>query len=128
MEIALLVLGGLFLLSKNKSTTTTQTTQPINGFDPDMDITYEIVLMLENNDGQFYNIIYDMLLKKAKRGLKLDIDTLANSSIVKNQSRKMRKDLNEIMDDSNYTNMEHDRMARKIFAKNMIDLVMEEFD
>lgn len=128
MEIALLVLGGLFLLSKNKSTTTTQTTQPITGFDPDMDITYDIVLMLENNDGQFYNMIYDMLLKKAKRGLKLDIDTLANSSIVKNQSRKMRKDLNEIMDDPNYTNMEHDRMARKIFAKNMIDLVMEEFD
>lgn len=46
MEIALLVLGGLFLLSKNKSTTTTQTTQPITGFDPDMDIAYNIALML----------------------------------------------------------------------------------
>lgn len=73
-------------------------------------------------------MIFDMLLKKAKRGAKLDIDTLANSSIVKNQSRKMRKDLNEMMEDPSYANMEHDRIARKIFAKNMIDLVMEEFD
>lgn len=86
-------------------------------------VANNICLMLENNDGNFYNSLFNALVKKAKRGVKLSAEKLANSSVVMNQSRKMRKELNEMNEDSNYATMSDDKKGRLMFAQNLIENV-----
>lgn len=91
-------------------------------------VANNLCLMLENNDGNFYNSLFNALLKKAKRGVSLSAEQLANSQVVMNQSRKMRKELNEMNEDSNYATMRDDKLARNMFAENMIESVYNEVD
>lgn len=86
-------------------------------------VANNICLMLENNDGNFYNSLFNALVKKAKRGAQLSVEKLANSSVVMNQSRKMRKELNEMNEDSNYATMSDDKKGRMLFAQNLIENV-----
>lgn len=48
-----------------------------------------LVLMLQNEDADFYNGLNSMLAKKVQRGIKLDIDVLAHSGTLKKQISKM---------------------------------------
>ena len=86
--------------------------------------------MLENNDGDFWNGLWNDLLKKAKRGVELDIDTLANSQVVKNQARKMRKDLNDIRREDGYpmVSLDSDKKGRYLFAEAMLRSVKDELE
>ena len=86
-------------------------------------VANNICLMLEKNDSNFYNSLFNVLVKKAKRGVQLSAEKLANSSVVMNQSRKMRKDLNEMNEGSNYATMSDDKKGRMMFAQNMIENV-----
>lgn len=79
-------------------------------------------LMLENNNGDFYNFLYRSCLKKAKRGVSLSVEQLAESSTVKNEARKWRKYANEVCDFN--TTLADEKEGRLMFAQNMIDAVM----
>lgn len=83
---------------------------------------YEIYLMLENNDGRWYNSLFDQLMKKAKNGKELSVDKLAESTTVKNQARKQAK----VLKDAGWNVTLSDvKEGRQIFAAQMIKLVLE---
>lgn len=79
-------------------------------------------LMLENNNGDFYNWLYQACLKKAKRGVDLSVVQLAESSTVKAEAKKWRKYANETCDFD--TSLADEKEGRRMFAQNMIDAVM----
>lgn len=88
---------------------------------------YEIYLMLENNDGNWYNALWKSLETKAKRGSELSVDKLADSETVKRKARSYRKLLNDSRFDNGMeiTTLADEKEGRKLFAASIITLVLE---
>lgn len=88
---------------------------------------YEIYLMLENNDGNWYNTLWNSLKRKAERGSELSVDKLAESENVKRKARSYRKILNDSRFDNDMaiTTLADEKEGRKLFAASIITLVLE---
>lgn len=85
----------------------------------------ELELMLDNNDGQFYNVVYDTLKKKALRGVQLDPQKLANARFVVDKVRQYAKELIEFIDGDpeRMPTIEDRKNAALAFAERMIEAV-----
>ena len=84
-----------------------------------------LYLMLENNDGVWFNWLKNALIKKAKRGVELSVEQLANASVVKTKLREYVKECiaNEWCDGP--ITMEDKKAAALEFAERMIESVSE---
>lgn len=86
---------------------------------------WNLYLMLENNDGMWFNWLQNALLKKAKRGAELSVEQLANSSVVKTKIREYAKEMIENEYNDGPITQEDKRTAALQFAERMLTSVEE---
>lgn len=84
-----------------------------------------LYLMLENNDGMWFNWLHNALIKKAKRGVELSVEQLANSVTVKAKIREYAKEMIENEYNDGPITPEDKQMAALQFAERMLASVEE---
>lgn len=85
----------------------------------------ELELMLMNNDGNFYNTVYNVCKKKALKGIQLEPQKLANARFVVDKVKQYARDLMEFIEDdkSKIPTIEDRRNAALCFAEDVIEEV-----